>query len=284
MTTRSVGVKVAATAGLLVLLASARRLSAPSMGLSARVHDDSGRRRSASASSNAHLDASSSSSAAYVASSSAAPGGGTRTSFSTRGTALSNRDVISLWRGAAPSAETFRETFLSSLRASPHDAFYWETPPLTRRALEREYEHVVTRAPSLVGASPEPETFAEHLASAEAEARGGVAVYRNLGGDATLVAPTPWSDPPSRSPGAHLAAFVRAAPAARAHALLVALGETLDARLGVGDGVGGVDDADDDDDDPVWVSTNGGGVAWTHVRLDAAPKYYVHAPYRERPR
>ena len=170
MTTRSVGVKVAATAGLLVLLASARRLSAPSMGLSARVHDDSGRRRSASASSNAHLDASSSSSAAYVASSSAAPGGGTRTSFSTRGTALSNRDVISLWRGAAPSAETFRETFLSSLRASPHDAFYWETPPLTRRALEREYEHVVTRAPSLVGASPEPETFAEHLASAEAEA------------------------------------------------------------------------------------------------------------------
>ena len=30
---------------------------------------------------------------------------------------------------------------------------------------------------------------------------------------------------------------------------------------------------------PTWVSTAGGGVAWLHVRLDSAPKYYTHRPY-----
>ena len=32
-------------------------------------------------------------------------------------------------------------------------------------------------------------------------------------------------------------------------------------------------------DAPTWVSTAGGGVAWLHVRLDSAPKYYTHRPY-----
>ena len=32
---------------------------------------------------------------------------------------------------------------------------------------------------------------------------------------------------------------------------------------------------------PVWVSTNGDGVAWLHVRIDERPKYYAYAPYRK---
>ena len=34
-------------------------------------------------------------------------------------------------------------------------------------------------------------------------------------------------------------------------------------------------------EDPVWVSTNGDGVAWLHVRIDERPKYYAYAPYRK---
>ncbi|MBX3248007.1 MAG: hypothetical protein KF901_12575 [Myxococcales bacterium] len=30
----------------------------------------------------------------------------------------------------------------------------------------------------------------------------------------------------------------------------------------------------------VWLSTAGLGVDWLHVRLDARPKYYRHAPYK----
>ena len=31
---------------------------------------------------------------------------------------------------------------------------------------------------------------------------------------------------------------------------------------------------------PHQVSTEGSGVSWVHVRLDAEPKYYHHSPYR----
>jgi hypothetical protein len=34
---------------------------------------------------------------------------------------------------------------------------------------------------------------------------------------------------------------------------------------------------------PVWLGTAGAGVSWLHVRLDDRPKYYGHAPYRDRP-
>jgi hypothetical protein len=32
--------------------------------------------------------------------------------------------------------------------------------------------------------------------------------------------------------------------------------------------------------EPVWLSTNGDGVSWLHVRIDERPKYYTHGPYR----
>lgn len=34
-------------------------------------------------------------------------------------------------------------------------------------------------------------------------------------------------------------------------------------------------------DAPLWVSTSGLGVPWLHVRLDDAPKYYTHRPFRD---
>ncbi len=29
-----------------------------------------------------------------------------------------------------------------------------------------------------------------------------------------------------------------------------------------------------------WLNTEGGGVAWLHVRIDQRPKYYHYAPYK----
>ena len=95
---------------------------------------------------------------------------------------------------------------------------------------------------------------------------GPVAVFLNLGGDATLVAPVDdASTSPSASACAHLADFVRGADADARHALLRAMAEVVEARVG---------------DSPTWVSTNGAGVSWLHVRIDRRPKYYVHEPYR----
>lgn len=185
----------------------------------------------------------------------------TRFSASPDGDPLTYREVLRLWR----ADRAFRDVFLRALADEPHAAFFYETPPVTRDTLDRPYEHVITDAPALVSLPPEPHPFREHLA--DARARGEpVAVFLNLGGDATLVAPVDdASASPSASACAHLADFVRGADADARHALLRATAEVVEARVG---------------DSPTWVSTNGAGVSWLHVRIDRRPKYYVHEPYR----
>ena len=185
----------------------------------------------------------------------------TRFCASPDGDPLTYRDVLRLWR----ADRAFRDVFLRALADEPHAAFFYETPPVTRDTLDRPYEHVITDAPALVSLPPEPHPFREHLA--DARARGEpVAVFLNLGGDATLVAPVDdASASPSASACAHLADFVRGADADARHALLRATAEVVEARVG---------------DSPTWVSTNGAGVSWLHVRFDRRPKYYVHEPYR----
>jgi hypothetical protein len=84
-----------------------------------------------------------------------------------------------------------------------------------------------------------------------------VVAFANLGGDAFLVAPTPRAEPATYT---HLAAFARGAPTTQQHAFTERLS-----------------------DRPLWLSTNGLGVAWLHARLDSRPKYYSYPPYRQAP-
>ena len=87
--------------------------------------------------------------------------------------------------------------------------------------------------------------------------------FDNLGRDAHLVAPCD-----STRPYAHLAVFVRTAPASTNRALWAAAADALEERTGAR---------------PLWLSTAGLGVYWLHLRLDSRPKYYTYAPYRRPP-
>lgn len=173
---------------------------------------------------------------------------------SASGAALSFGEVVRDWA----ASETFRRHWLDWLRALPLDACVWECPPVTAASLSRAFECVFLSSPSLAGMSPEPEVFAEHFRPDRS-----VVTFRNLGGDAVLVAPCPADD--VRDFG-HLARFVRTAAPEQQGALWQAVGEAMDARVGT---------------DPVWLSTAGHGVAWLHVRLDSQPKYYRHDAYRK---
>jgi hypothetical protein len=124
--------------------------------------------------------------------------------------------------------------------------------------LTRPFEFVVLDSPDL--ARPADATaFADQFPNA----KDGVAVFANLGGDATMIVPCPIAEPAAYG---HLAAFVRLAPETQRDALWRTVGEVLAQRLGP---------------KPLWLSTAGAGAAWLHVRLDARPKYYGHAPYRQ---
>eukprot|EP00908_Phaeocystis_cordata_P008071 Transcript_18739.p2 GENE.Transcript_18739~~Transcript_18739.p2 ORF type:complete len:296 (-),score=102.36 Transcript_18739:1230-2117(-) len=153
----------------------------------------------------------------------------------------------------------------AALAGSPHAAFFWETPPTTLEgAAARPFEFVTVRAPNLEDVEPDPKPFSATLSgcAGAAEARS----FANLGGDATLVAPCAGAAV-APSTYAHIAKFVRDAPAAQRDAFWRAVGravgETLRARGAA----------------PTWVSTEGSGVSWLHVRLDSTPKYYHHRSF-----
>ena len=175
------------------------------------------------------------------------------------GKPVSYAEVLELWQ----SDDSFRAFFNALLADAPYRAYLWETPPITRATGTRDFECVLVDSPALAGMTPDPEAFAGHFEAAGAGAN--VAAFTNLGGDGFLVAPTP------RAPLAaypHLAAFVREAPVAQQQAFWHAVGGHLSDRLS---------------ERPLWLSTNGLGVAWLHVRLDSRPKYYAFAPYRRAP-
>ncbi len=171
------------------------------------------------------------------------------------GAPMSYGAVIESWR----QDEAFTSYFSDLLAAAPFAAFFWETPPVTAYTATRAFECVLVDSPALARLTAEPAAFARPFAAATEDE---VVAFENLGGDAWLVAPRPLAEAEGYP---HLAAFLRAAPAAQKAALWRRTGEALLRLLS---------------ERPLWVSTSGLGVAWLHVRLDTRPKYYVHKPYR----
>jgi hypothetical protein len=163
-------------------------------------------------------------------------------------------DVVRQWGSNA----AFRASWSASLRMISFAAYCWETPPLTNTSMHRPFECVFVESPALVDAQADAVPFAEHFGTKTA---GGAVLFKSLGGDAMLVAPCPGEE---KADYAHLAAFVRTAPATQSSALWQVVADGLERRIGA---------------IPVWLSTAGLGVAWLHVRLDSRPKYYRHRAY-----
>lgn len=170
---------------------------------------------------------------------------------------LSSRDVADLWQSDAG----FEKFFGVTLAAMPFEAFFWEVQPITMESADAPFECVVVDSPALSGVTADAGPFGSQLDAARSA--DGIKTFRNLGGDALLVAPCAG---PGTLPYAHLAAFVRHAPESTQLAFWVHVGAALVSQLGSA---------------PVWLSTSGLGVYWLHVRLDRFPKYYTYAPYLE---
>lgn len=166
-------------------------------------------------------------------------------------------DVIYGWQVDAD----MMESFIRVLAEAPFEAYFFETPPVSRDTLDGNFEFVLVDCPSLAQADPEPRVFEEHFCGPGAA--DGIATFPNLGGDAVLIAPHP-SKPLKNY--AHLAAFTRHAPHEQQLALWRAVSEAAREWFR--------------SSDPVWISTSGLEVFWLHVRLDHYPKYYNHAAYR----
>ena len=168
---------------------------------------------------------------------------------------LSFGEAIELWR----TDQTFRDFYNRLLAESPYSAFRWETPVLTSETADDPFEFVLIDTPSFAIRRTDSYSFDQFFTSNDENE--GVVCFKNLGGDATLIVPSPRGD---HSHYGHLAAFVRNAPASQVDALWQTIGQTVKQKIS---------------NTPLWLSTAGGGVAWLHVRLDDRPKYYGYGPY-----
>jgi len=153
--------------------------------------------------------------------------------------------------------QDFRTFYNELLKSAEFEAFCWENPSLTLEEKDQPYEFVLIKSNALAKVKPEPDTFQEHYASNQS-----VVVFWNLGKNAQLIVPTP--SKPNAS-FAHLANFVRTAPANQIDDFWRVTGETFLQAL---------------DTQRKWLSTAGLGVYWLHIRIDQRPKYYKYIPYK----
>lgn len=152
----------------------------------------------------------------------------------------------------------FRKFFIHTLGELPFRAYRWETPPVTSKTMDRQFEFVVIDD-SYLDRPASTHAFDDHLRTVPA---ASAVSFANLGGDAILVVPTLDS---AASDFCHLGDFTRNASTEQQHKFWQMVGQTFMKRVGPR---------------PVWLSTAGDGVPWLHVRLDDYPKYYAFAAYR----
>lgn len=181
--------------------------------------------------------------------------GGSRKRIFAGGDALSFAGLLQGLR----DDDAFCNWYSACLAEAEPEAYFWEHPPLSAELVERPAEFVLIEAPELSRLHPDPEPFRRHFR----QRPGDVATFRNLGGDAVLVAPVPAD---AECAYVHLAQFVRHAPGEQVRNLWRCVSKAVQEALR---------------ERPVcWLSTSGLGVAWLHVRIDARPKYYQYRPYR----
>lgn len=173
-----------------------------------------------------------------------------------RGEPISSGKALDLLRNDS----AFRSFLTGQMNQSPYSAFRWETRNINRATLSRDFEFVLLDNPAFAKRKTDTETYKTYFAATHDE--NGIVSFANLSGDATLIVPSPRTN---EDVYGHFAAFLRMAPLSQIDALWQKVGEIVDAKVS---------------DRSLWLSTAGGGVAWLHVRIDLAPKYYGYAPYR----
>lgn len=172
-------------------------------------------------------------------------------------------DFVTVFKVPSNSYD-FLQVFIRSLKEANGElvAYLWECPPVTSLTMNRQqFQFVVTEAPQLAEIRQNYSSFMEHF-----RRHKNVCSFTNLGRDATLVVPIP-------QPGLdfkNLSHFTKNATLETQYHLWARVAREL--SLGLKNG-----------SSPKWVSTNGLGVYYLHIRIDDHPKYYSFEKYAKWP-
>ena len=169
------------------------------------------------------------------------------------GKPISNQQFLNLLKNSS----SFRSFYNQQLAECSFPAFLWENNPITTNNWEQNYECTLVDNSFLASCSPDRKTFAQYFQPNEQ-----VVSFLNLGGDAQLITPCPRKSPECYT---HLGSFVRNAESSQQDALWQMTAQMMLDAAGK---------------QPRWLSTNGLGVFWLHIRIDRRPKYYQTEAYK----
>lgn len=172
--------------------------------------------------------------------------------------------VASSWmlNQLSKSAE-HRATFIATLNGSRFDTFRYESPPISTHD-DPLFEFILLDAPHLKGIRADIDTFAEHF-----KPNTTVSKFLNLGGSSTLIAPVPLENKAAyrySSIGPFIKHSVQPGEKGQVDAIIRAVADEGLAALAKRH--------------KTYISTEGSGVYWLHVRFDPRPKYYS-SQYRQ---
>jgi hypothetical protein len=155
------------------------------------------------------------------------------------------------------------QRFLSNLlRETGISSYILEMPPVNSSSQDNPFEFAILPTPRMTGL-PDREVYKEYFDTPTALSKGVVS-FLNLGKDALLVVPVPADE---NSDYKDLKSFFNNASQKQQNTVWGELGTQVLNHIG---------------ERPTWISVAGGGIPWLHFRIDAYPKYYRYAPYRNR--
>jgi len=161
-----------------------------------------------------------------------------------------------------------RDYFRMILNDVPFDTFKWETPSINANTITRPFEFIIVNSPHLKNIRPDTGSFREHF---RRNAGKLLSIFKNLGGDSILIAPNPPvkngdfdynSDRLYRC--SSIGPFIKLSSTEEENEQVDLMLSTIGKQ---GLEAGGKNYK-------TYISTEGSGVSWLHVRFDPRPKYY----------
>ena len=164
---------------------------------------------------------------------------------------------FSIWIDLLKTNQAFRSFYTDTLNACPFPAYFWEAKPITKNSLNDDFEFVLINSTRLAAIQKAHDSFQTYFKNEELATS-----FYNIGRDAKLVVPCPEM---KSHLYIHLAIFLRNTSEQQMHEFWTKVATEYESMI---------------NEQPLWLSTSGLGVYWTHVRLDSHPKYYQHQAYR----
>ncbi|CAG8568046.1 12904_t:CDS:1, partial [Acaulospora colombiana] len=142
-------------------------------------------------------------------------------------------------------------------------AYFWECAPVSSETTNKRFEFVATKSENLDTIRQNFSNFIEHISKNRDKY---ACSFLNLGKDAILIIPVPHEDNGQFLNYKNISRFTQNAPIEQQNKFWKEVADRLHETF--------------DEKTPRWLSTNGLGVHYLHVRIDEFPKYYAFDDYR----